>query len=275
MPDLDEKQDELIRRLAPTVLFPSGPDETLLHAIMATTAPPARARLRRRGFIAAGSVAGLAAAAFAVLALLPVSAPVGAPAPASALSITEDAGHLVITIKDPAADPARYEAELKRRGLNITISLAPAPPDQVGKVIFEEVGESGTLSSIEDPGHCTANGSCVVGVKVPRDFTSYARITFGRAPLPGEDAEVNTPSGGDAKTDALLGKTVAEARPIAAAQGKTFLYRVGWESRDAPADQVPGTWKIYDAAYGTDNSIVIWVSEGGVVPTPPSGGRRK
>ena len=275
MPDVDEKQDELIRRLAPTVLFPSAPDEPLLHAIMATTAPPARARLRRRGFIAAGSVAGLAAAAFAALALLPVSAPVGAPAPASALSITEDAGQLVITIKDPAADPARYAAELERRGLDITLSLAPAPPAEVGKVIFEEVGESGTLFSIEDPGHCTANGSCTVGVRVPRDFTSYARITFGRTPLPGEDAEVNTPSGGDTRTDALRGKTVAQARTIVAAQGKTLLYRVGWESRDAPAGQVPGPWKIYDAAHGTGDTIVVWVSEDGAAPTPPSGGRRK
>jgi hypothetical protein len=273
MHDVDEKQDDLIRLLAPTVHLRTSPDETLMHDIMATADRPARVRTRPRGLIAAAAVAavaGLAAAAFAVLAALPSSSPVGGPAPANALSITESAGYLVITIKDPAADPARYQAELKRRGLDITITLAPARPDEVGKVVFAEVGEAGKLSYIEDPGHCTANGSCTVGVRVPLAFKSYARITFGRAPRPGEEAEVGTPSGGDAKTDALRGKTVAEVRKTIAAQGKTILYRVGWQSLDAPAAQVPGTWKVYDAAYGTNNSIVIWVSPDGTAPTPPA-----
>ncbi|MBE1484605.1 hypothetical protein [Plantactinospora soyae] len=270
MHDVDEKQDDLIRLLAPTVHLRTSPDETLMHGIMATAGRPARVRTRQRGLVAVAVVAGLAAAAFAVFAALPSSSPVGGPPPAYALSITENAGYLVITIKDPAADPARYEAELKRRGLDIKITLAPVQPEDVGKVVFEEVGESGKLSYIEDPGHCTSNGSCTVGVKVPLDFKTYARITFGRTPLPGEQDEVGTPSGGDAETDALRGKTVAEVRKIVAAQGKTLLYRVGWKSLDAPADQVPGTWKIYDAAYGTNNSIVIWASPDGTAPSPPA-----
>ncbi|WP_426513451.1 hypothetical protein ACPPVO_24285 [Dactylosporangium sp. McL0621] len=270
MHDIDEEQDGLIRLLAPTVHLRTSPDETLMYGIMATADRPARVRTRRRGLIAVSVVAGLAAATFAVFAALPISSPIGGPAPANALSITEDAGYLVITIKDPAADPARYEAELKRRGLDIKINLAPARPEEVGKVVFDEVGESGRLSYIEDPGHCTSNGSCTVGVKVPLDFKSYARITFGRAPLPDEEDEVGTTSGGDTKTDALRGKTVTEVRKIVATQGKTILYRVGWQSLDAPADQVPGSWKVYSAAYGTDNSIVIWVSPDGTAPTPPT-----
>ncbi|MFG2044010.1 hypothetical protein [Dactylosporangium sp. NPDC048998] len=272
MHDVDEEQDGLIRLLAPTVHVRTGPDEAMLRAIMATNDRPARLRGRhRRGLIAVAAVAGLAAATFAVLAALPTSAPVGPPA-ANALSITEDAGYLVITIKDPAADPARYQAELRRRGLNITINLAPAQPEEVGKVVFSEVGDGGELTYIEDPGHCNANGNCAVGVRVPESFVSYARITFGRAPLPGEEIEAGTPSGGDAKTDALRGKTVAEVRRITAAQGKTLLYRVGWRSLDAPAEQVPGSWKVYDAAYGTANSIIVWVSEDGTAPRPPAGG---
>ncbi|HTJ38034.1 MAG TPA: hypothetical protein VL738_32770 [Dactylosporangium sp.] len=270
MHDVDEEQDALIRLLAPTVHVRTSPDETLMRGIMATADRPARALTRRRWLIAVPIVTGLAAAAFAVFAALPTSSPVGGPAPANALSITENAGYLVITIKDPAADPARYEAELKRRGLDIRISLAPVRSEQIGMVIFDEVGEPGQLTYIEDPGHCTSNGACTVGVKVPLTFKSYARITFGRAPLPGEEDEVATQSGGDAKTDALRGKTVAEVRRILAAQGKTILYRVGWQSLDAPADQVPGSWKVYDAAYGTDNSMVIWVSPDGTPPTNPN-----
>jgi hypothetical protein len=288
MHDVDEQQDDLIRLLAPTVHLRTGPDETLMYGIMATAERPARGRVRPRWLIAVPIVAGLAAAVFAVLAALPSSSPVGGPAPVSALTITENAGYLVITIKDPAADPARYEAELKRRGLDIRINLVPARPENVGKVVFEEVGETGKLTYIEDPGRCTSNGSCTVGVKVPLDFKSFARITFGRAPLPGEeskdgsgpagpsgsasggDGEAGGPSGGDAKTDALLGKTVAEVRRTVAAQGKTLLYRFGGQGREVPADEVPDTWKVYDAAYGTGNSIIIWVSPDGVEPTRPA-----
>ncbi|MEV8516237.1 hypothetical protein [Dactylosporangium sp. NPDC051484] len=272
MHDVDEEQDGLIRLLAPTVHVRTGPDEAMLRAIMAIDDRPTRFRGRhRRGLIAVAAVAGLAAAAFAGIAALPSSAPVGAPPAANALSITEDAGYLVITIKDPAVDPVRYQAELRRRGLNITISLAPAQPENVGKVVFSEVGDAGKLTYIEDPGRCNANGNCAVGVRVPVGFASYARITFGRTPLPGEEAEVGTQTGGDAKTDALHGKTVAEVRRIVAAQGKTLLYRVGWRSLDAPAEQVPGSWKVYRAAYGTENSIVVWVSEDGTEPVPPAG----
>jgi hypothetical protein len=258
MHDLDEEQDNLIRSLAPIVHVRTTPDETMLREIMGT---PAKGRNRLR--IAAMAGAALVASAIAVgVVTLPGKTP------ASALTIKEDAGYLTITIKDPAADPARYEAELKRRGLDIQISLAPARPEEVGKVVFGELGEGGRLSYIEDPGHCAADSSCTVGVKVPADFHSYARITFGRTPLPGE--EVGTKSGGDAKTDALRGKSVAEVRRILGAQGKTILYRVGFESKDAPASAVPDSWKVYDAAYGTNNSVVIWVSEDGTAPLPPS-----
>lgn len=272
MHDIDEEQDDLIRLLAPTVHVRTGPDEAMLRAIMAADDQPTRFRSRhRRGLTAVAAVAGLAAAAFAVLAALPTSAPVGAPSAANALSISEDAGYLVITIKDPAADPARYQAELRRRGLNITIELAPARPEDVGKVVFSEIGDPEQLTYIEDPGRCTANGSCAVGIRVPEDFASYARITFGRTPLPGEETEAGTPSGGGAKTDALRAKTVAEVRRITAAQGKTLLYRVGPRSLDAPAEQVPGWWKVCGVAYGTGNSIVVWVSEDCTLPERPAG----
>jgi hypothetical protein len=234
---------------------------------MARTARPGRIHPRRRWFVAGAAVAGLAAAAFAVFAVLPSSSPVGGPSPANALSITEDAGYLVITIKDPAADPARYEAEIKRHGLNIKIALVPARPENVGKVVSSEDSEDGRLVPIEAPGRCTSHGSCYVGVKVPLDFKSYGRIVFGRTALPGELPELCAWSS-NVETDALRGKTVAQARTIAAAKGKPLLYSVGGCAK-TPADQIPEGWKIYDAAYGTDNTIVIWVSANGTAPSAP------
>ncbi|MEO3923532.1 hypothetical protein ABGB07_06690 [Micromonosporaceae bacterium B7E4] len=105
---------------------------------------------------------------------------------AHALSIVPEADHIVVTIVDPTADPARYQAELKKHGLDIEITVAPVPAEKVGRVIFMETGPDAEVETIESPGNCTANGNCSVGVPIPLDFRSYARIVFGRTALPGE-----------------------------------------------------------------------------------------
>lgn len=280
MTDVDEEQDHLIRLLSPTVHVPPAAQtagDALLHDIMRAQAPTP---WRRRLLVAVPVVAGLAVAALVISSLLPASTPstpVGpiGPAPANAaLTFAEDAGFLVVTIKDPAADPQRYRDELAKRGLNITIELVPAGPENVGKVVFEELGDTGggpTLEAIEDPGRCTANGACQVGFKVPLNFTSYAVVAFGRTPLPGEFVE-----GGSAEQHAdarkLRGKRVSEARVLLAAAGQTAEYRVGFQSLAATADQVPGSWIVYDTAPISNTVIVLWVSEDGTPPPPPASG---
>ncbi|MFC4039478.1 hypothetical protein ACFO1B_13690 [Dactylosporangium siamense] len=271
MTDVDEEQDHLIRLLSPTVHVPPAAraaGDELLRDILDTRPP---APWRRRLLVGVPVVAGVAAAVLAAGSLLPSSAPVG-PAPANAaLTFTEDRGFLIVTIKDPAADPQRYRAELARHGLDIKLELVPADPEDVGKVVFTEVGDTGGgpgLEAIEDPGRCTANGSCAVGFKVPLHFTSYAVVAFGRTPLPGEFVD-----GGSAEQKAaageLVGKRVAEVRTLLAAQGRTAEYRVGAESLAATADQVPGSWIVYDTAPISNTVIVLWVSEDGKAPMRP------
>ncbi|GAA2629646.1 hypothetical protein GCM10010399_71930 [Dactylosporangium fulvum] len=206
MTDTDDRQDHLIRLLVPThhvppsTQGPSGEAATaLLEGILRAEAAPTRhgrqvswfARHRRLA-VAVPTVAAAAVLAFGVSAALPTgSGPVG-PAPAQALQITEDGGYIVIRIKDPVADPRRYREELARHHLDIDLSLAPAAPDHVGRVIFAEVGDIGDgpdLEWIEAPGNCTANGNCSAGIKVPVTFTSYAKIVIGRTALPGEEIE--------------------------------------------------------------------------------------
>lgn len=271
MTDVDEEQDHLVRLLSPTVHVPPAAraaGEELLRDILRTRPP---SPWRRRLLVAVPAVAGLAAAAVAVSALLPPSTPVG-PAPASAaLTFTEGAGYLTVMINDPAADPQRYRDELAEHGLNIKIELVPADPEDVGKVVFEELGDTGggpTLEAIEDPGRCTANGACQVGFKVPLNFTSYAVVAFGRTPLPGEFIEGGSDQQ-NADAGALEGKRVAEARRLLAAQGKTAEYRVGWESLPATEAQVPGDWIVYDTAPISNTVVVLWVSPDGTAPDKP------
>jgi hypothetical protein len=298
MTDTDEQQDRLIRLLSPdlrlprSVSQPTGPvADELRRLIMAapgstaneTSTAPAVARRprtfwssRRRLVFAAPIVAGLAAVAFLVSAALPDSNPVGpAPARAGVLTFAEDNGYLDITIVDPVADPARYRAELAQHGLAIDLKLAPAAPDQVGRVIFqEEDGSDGPqIKTVEKPGDCSANGDCSVGIRVPLSYRGKAQIVFGRTPKPGETIEGDAPVLSPKQQGQLnehKGKQVADVRAILAANGQTATYRVGFASREAAADEVPGNWYVYDVAPLANDVVVLWVSADGKEPAPGS-----
>lgn len=279
MTEPDYEQDRLIRLLAPVYHVPasaqraSGEAATaLMEGIMQdfenTSATPVKRMswiLRhRRLAIAVPTVAAVAAVALAISAALPAgSGPIG-PAPAHALQITKDDAYVSIKIKDTLADPERYRKELAKYNLNVELTLAPAAPEQVGRVIFTEEGDSG-LEYIEAPGDCTANGNCSVGIKIPVDFKSYAKIVIGRTPMPGEEIEGGSP---EVKAQArdLVGRTVADALEILASNGQTASYRVGWESIEAPADKVPTDWIVVDAIPMPNKVIALWVTADGKHP---------
>lgn len=181
-----------------------------------------------------------------------------------ALEITTDDQYVEIAIKDPLADPDRYRAEVAEYGFDIQLNFAAAYPEKVGTVIFMEVGDTGTAPTvevIEAPGDCAADGDCSVVIRVPVGFNSYANIVFGRTPLPDEsfegDAPVLTPEE-DQRLAELVGMRVSDARAILIEWGWTAEYRVGDESREATADQVPGDWYVTDMAPLDRGLVVLW-----------------
>ncbi|MET7952309.1 hypothetical protein [Micromonospora sp. NPDC005324] len=288
MAEPDNQQDHLIRLLAPvhhlppSAQSPSGSAATLLlkgimHDFETTTATSAKrapwlARHRRLA-IAVPAVAAAAALAFGISAALPAdSGPAGpAPAQAAALQITKDDTYINIKIKDPIADPQRYRKELATYNLNVELTLAPAAPRNVGKIIFSEVGDTAGgvhIEYIEAPGDCTAGGNCTVGIKVPVTFKSYARIVIGRTAMPGEEIEGGSPED-NAQARDLAGKTVADTLKILASRGQTASLRVGWESIETPAEKVPTHWIVYDAAPLPNNVFALQVSADGKPPKNP------
>lgn len=220
MTNIDE-QDRLIGLLAPrhripeAVQDPAGPAAAelrrlIMQAPAAPRARPARTASRLAAWFVprrlafAVPAATVTAGLVAVVALAvpsdpaPPSGRIGAASPGTvrpvgnALRIVPSKDYIDITIIDPAADAERYNAELAEHGLDIEIALAPAGPDRVGRVVFMETEDTGigpALEVVEAPGDCTANGNCSIGVRVPVDFSSYARIVFGRTALPGEDPD--------------------------------------------------------------------------------------
>ncbi|MEJ3747816.1 hypothetical protein WEI85_31545 [Actinomycetes bacterium KLBMP 9797] len=293
MNDADEQQDRLVRLLSPEIRIPrsvsepTGPaaDELRQLILGVSTvsivsdvakqpdAQPVSVVAARRSWIqrwrlalAVPAVAGLGALAFAVAAVLPESTPVGPePAQANTLQVTRNDGYLDIKILDPVADPQRYKAELAKHGLNIDLKLAPAAPDQVGRVIFQE-DDGASIKTVEAPGDCSANGNCSVAVRVPLDYKGYAQIVFGRTAKPGETVEGDAPVLSEQQTadlKALVGKRVSEVRQLLTARGQTATYRVGSDNREATADQVPASWYVYDVAPLANNVVVLWVSEDG------------
>jgi hypothetical protein len=268
--------DRMIQLLSPdldiphTAADPTGPAaDDLLRRVTSTPAPAHRRPWGVRLAVGGSLVTGLAAAVVAASLWLPESSPTGpAPARAAALQIESGDGYLEIRIQDPAADPQRYREELAARGLDIEISLAAAEPGDVGRVIFQEDDIRG-IEPVEAPGNCTAQGNCGVGVRVPLSYRGHARIVFGRAPLPGEsvegDSPVLTPTQ-KGQLQALVGKRVSEARRQLRANGQTASYRVGPKSLEAPASQVPGTWIVFDTAPLTGDVVVIWASPDGREP---------
>jgi len=294
MTENDHQHDHLVRLLAPIHHLPPSAQnpfgdaanellENIMRNVEATTPTPAKRRSwlarHRWPVIAVPTVAAAAGLAFVISAALPTgSGPVGpAPAQAQALQITKADGYIIIKIKDPVADPQRYREELAKYNLNIELTLAPAAPDQVGRIIFSEIGDTAggpNLEWIEAPGDCTANGNCSVGIKVPVTFKSCATIVIGRTAKPGEYIEGGgSPDGISPKDRVLIDKSVAEVRKILASRGQTADYRVsnGRESINAPAENVPANWIVYDVASLPDNVVALWVSADGKAPEHPSG----
>lgn len=296
MSSIGSEQDELVRRLAAvhhlpeSVAPPTSPAaEELLDMIMKTSdaevVPAATVHRRtpwwsrRRLLIGASAVAALAI----TLGMVVSANGPGAPAPREdsgpasaqdnrqdpplqlqALEITTEGDYVEIAIIDPVAGPERYSAEIAEHGFDIQLNLAPAYPENVGRVIFMEVGDTGggpTVDVIEAPGDCAADGECSVVIRVPVGFSTYANIVFGRTPLPADtfegDAPVLTPEE-DQRLAELVGMRISDARAALIEWGWTAEYRVGDESREATADEVPGDWYVTDMTPASRGVVVLW-----------------
>ncbi|WP_433354182.1 hypothetical protein ACQP25_11675 [Microtetraspora malaysiensis] len=255
-----ETRDDLAERIMTT-----SPDEA--------PAPARHGRWGRRLLVGVPLAAAVAAAGVVVLSAAGPDQKVGSVsvgphrADAAALFFRKEDGYLVVTVKDPVADPARYRKEFAAHGLDIELDLKPVSQRNAGTVVFVEDQGGGRIEVIQAKGECGVE-VCNVGVKVPKDYKGYAHIVFGRAARPGEmyDTAPGDRPGEGVGLPEVPGRTVAEAWDVLTQRKITGVeYRYEYRGSDRPypnglsRDQVKPEWYVHDAVVGSEGQVILFV----------------
>ncbi|MEV5754070.1 hypothetical protein AB0L00_40180 [Actinoallomurus sp. NPDC052308] len=300
--------EELIGRLAPVTdeeaahMVSPRTKSDLAERIMSTAVPERRPARRRRALVIGLPLAAAGVAASVVAA----SVLSGSPSPQrqtpqavrsvspkiqlAALTFSTQGRYLIVKVKDPLADPARYRKEFAAHGMNIDLRLVPVSPSIVGTVVMSE-SEGNAVKVISARGKCRTGGGgdCPVGLKIPIDYKAHSMEVFGRAARPGEHYDSTAPV--DAPGEMMhglsfRGRTVAEVLAMLkkrhvtvpqyrylAANGDNRPYQNGVP----PAKVKPG-WFVHDADPWAQGQVLLFVGptrkvhEGAGSPFPPAPG---
>jgi hypothetical protein len=220
------------------------------------------------------SVLVAAAAAVLIGVVVAISQVVVSPGHADArgVHIVRSGGYIDATIDDPTAPTASMQAAFDEANLNITVSVLPSSPSIAGTIEFMDVPAS--FEPIYG-GSCISDGAltdtgelirtpCVIGMRVPADFSGYASIQVSGTPPAGQPYETSADAfapGEVLHCSGIGGMTVAEALPILQTLGVTPIWQVygGDEAGASVSEASVESFFIRDAfphSLGTVNVIV-------------------
>lgn len=268
---------EAVRSVSPEVLA------QLAERITAIPAPRGRRPVRgvaSRWWRAGIALAGTLAAAFLLIITIgdpgstvgPVS--IG-PGNAQALTFITRGRYLIVRVRNPLADPARYRAEFAAHDLNITLQLVPASPSIVGAVVYFGGTDTGQITPITAVGKCFTGGGgnqCPVGVRIPADFHGSADVAFARAARPGEQYESSgqaTAPGEAMHGLRFKGRTVATVLALLRARHVTapqYRWQTAHGAKALRPSQVPPDWHVYDAMPWAPGQVLLSVGPGSHAP---------
>jgi hypothetical protein len=174
-----------------------------------------------------GRVFVAAAAALLIAVVVAISQVVVSPGHAEArgVHIVRNGEYIDATIDDPTAPTASMQAAFDEADLSITVSVLPSSPSIVGTIEFMDVPAS--FEPIYG-GSCISDGAltdtgelirtpCVIGMRVPADFSGYASIQVNGTPPAAQPYETMADAfapGEVLHCSGIGGMTVAEAVPI-------------------------------------------------------------
>ena len=258
--------DRLVAGIAPD----AGPGTTPLarELMEEITSIPVKPRRRRR-WMAVPVLAALAAVLTFGLGQAPAAA---------ALDIEQAGDHYVITVKDLLADPEVYQAELRARGLDITLEIVPTSASLAGQMfVINDVGRlrsgrpvpgEGPITTIDGPGPCRRFGGCPIGLRVPVGYDKKAEVILGRQAGLGE--KYTMPPGIAMPGEPLhcvdyVNRTVTELRAMLRERhvAPSFV----WSGRPAQPS-APGGWYVHDGVMSADGQALMLV---GPEPNPQPG----
>jgi len=198
---------------------------------------------------------------------------------ARVLSFVRHGGYIIVKVRDPLADPARYNDEFARHHLNIRLTMLPVSPSLVGTLVYMGSSQGASpVTPITARGRCYTGGggsACPVGVRVPADFHGSEVLTFGRAARPGEQYEsvaVSATAPGEVMHGmSIQGQTVAQvvaalrARHVSVARFNTSRNNIAVNLR-----HVPGRYYVYSALPWAPGQVILFVGPTRTQPAPPS-----
>jgi hypothetical protein len=195
------------------------------------------------------------------------------------LSFVRQGGFIIVKVRDPLADPARYNAEFARHHLHIRLTMVPVSPSLIGTLVYMGSSQGASpITPITAQGRCFTGGggsACPVGVRVPVDFHGSAQLTFGRAARPGEQYESTASAfapGEALHGMSIKGETVAQvlvalrARHVSVALYDVFRHNIAVHLR-----HVPGSYYVYDAVPWAQGQVMLFAGRGKTQPMTGAG----
>lgn len=191
------------------------------------------------------------------------------PGNAQALSFTKVGRYIVVIVRNPLADPARYRADFAAHHLDIKLQMIPASPSLVGQLVSVGGTDLNQLKPISsDAAKCQTPGGagCQIGVKVSTGYHGTADLAFARAAEPGEQYEsagsVTAPGEAmhglhykDLTVNAVL--SLLNARHIAVPQ---YRRMDNGHSRSLRPRRVPGDWLVQSAVPWAPHQVLLFVT---------------
>jgi hypothetical protein len=260
--------DRVVRSIDPERARPPLDEDARAVCAEITAMPRNTPATRRRWRPAVPVAAGLAAVSMVVSWLLPGAFGLG-PRPASAaLDIQRQGGYYVVTVEDLFADPVRYQSQLRRRGLHISLKVVPMTPSAEGRAFVWDPRVNGltdaearlrrdSITTVGRPGSCAGLGGCRIGLKIPVTYGGRATIYLGRGTRTGESyqnpLELNAP-GAPLHCVRYMRKTVDQVRTLLRDHGVPNVRFAGGRA------SVPGSWYVHDGVLSGPGQALLLVA---------------
>ncbi|MFC4590695.1 hypothetical protein [Sphaerisporangium corydalis] len=212
-------------------------------------------------------------AAVAMLLSWIVPGGIGARPASATLDIRQAGGFYVVTVKDLYADPKRYRAELKSRGLRVSIKLVPTSRSMEGRLIFvvaeyltatrvkgsRVIPPSDDISALEGTRPCASLTGCPVGVRIRIGYTGPGEIILGRRALPGEAYEAPPSLGAPGEPLHCVGFVNLRVPQVVRLLRDHGVREIGfttYHGGDPPS--VPPSWYVHDGVMsGPDQAFLM------------------